>query len=161
MSQDIPSVSTTVALACVELFFNQVTTGGGDPVALHAKETKVIFSLNDTNTFFGWIEMVGTAGKITEEGKSTLWTYFTYKRRVESGHGFLDSALDGACALGWAPPSASLSYLEVLMSEQVWFLWTITNAQSPLLVLRSIFWVTEIKQKRKKQKKSCLQKAVQ
>ena len=67
MSQDIPSVSTTVALACVELFFNQVTTGGGDPVALHAKETKVIFSLNDTNTFFGWIEMVGTAGKITEE----------------------------------------------------------------------------------------------
>ena len=53
MSQDIPSVSTTVALAYVELFYNQVTTGGGDPVALHAKETKVIFSLNDTNTFFG------------------------------------------------------------------------------------------------------------
>ena len=47
--------------------------------------------------------------------------YFTYKRRAESGHGFLDSALDGACAcaLGWAPPSASLSYLVVLVSEQV------------------------------------------
>ena len=67
MSQDIPSVSTTVALACVELFFNQVTAGGGDPVALHAKETKVIFSLNDTNTFFRWVEMVGTGGKLTEE----------------------------------------------------------------------------------------------
>ena len=53
MSQDIPSVSTTVVLTCVELFFNQVITGGGNPVALHAKKTKVIFSLNDTNTFFG------------------------------------------------------------------------------------------------------------
>ena len=37
--------------------------------------------------------------------------YFTYKRRAESGHGFLDSALDGAGALGW--------YLVVLVSEQV------------------------------------------
>ena len=45
--------------------------------------------------------------------------YFTYKRRAESGHGFLDSALDGAGALGWGPPSASLSYLVVLVSEQV------------------------------------------
>ena len=68
--------------------------------------------------------MVGTAGKITEEnqkkkGKSTLRTYFTYKRRAESGHRFLDSALDGACALEWAPPSASLSYLVVSLSEQV------------------------------------------
>ena len=53
MSQEIPSVSTTVALAHVELFFHQVTTGGGEPVALHAKETKVMFSLNDKNTFFG------------------------------------------------------------------------------------------------------------
>ena len=71
MSQEIPSVSTTVALAHVELFFNQVTTGGGEPVALHAKETKVIFSLNDTNTFFGWIEIVGTAEKIRDENKIT------------------------------------------------------------------------------------------
>ena len=71
MSQEIPSVSMTVALAHVELFFNQVTTGGGEPVALHAKETKVMFSLNDTNTFFGWIEIVGTAEKIRDENKIT------------------------------------------------------------------------------------------
>ena len=42
VSHEIPSVSSTVALGCVELFFNQVTTGGGDPVTLQAKETIVI-----------------------------------------------------------------------------------------------------------------------
>lgn len=45
MSHEIPSISSCVALGCVELFFNQVTTGGGDPVTLQAKETMVIFAL--------------------------------------------------------------------------------------------------------------------
>ena len=57
--------------------------------------------------------------KKKKKGKSTFRTYFTYKRRAESRHGFLDSALDGACALEWVPPSSSLSYLVVLLSEQV------------------------------------------
>ena len=77
MSQEISSVSKTVALANVELFFNQVTTGGGEPVALHAKETKEMFSLNDTNTFFGWIEIVGTAEKIRDENKKRRKINFT------------------------------------------------------------------------------------
>ena len=32
MSHEIPSISSSVALDCLELFFKQVTTGGGDPV---------------------------------------------------------------------------------------------------------------------------------
>ena len=53
MNHEIPSISTTVPLGCVELFFNQVTTGGGDPAALQAKETVVIFCFKDTATFCG------------------------------------------------------------------------------------------------------------
>ena len=45
--------------------------------------------------------MVGTAGKIREENRikkenQLFERVLPYKRRVESRHGFLDSALEGA-----------------------------------------------------------------
>ena len=120
-----------------------------------------------SNIFFEWHEHVFRLNRNhrrkkngkKKKGKSTLRTYFTYKRRAESRHGFLDSALDGACALEWAPPSASLSYLVVLLSEQVWFLWTITNSE-PSTNSSFHFLSYWDKTKKKKQEKSCLQKAV-
>ena len=66
MSHEIPSISSTVPLGCVELFFNQVTTGGGDPAALQAKETMVIFCFKDIATFCGESEIVGPGRKMKQ-----------------------------------------------------------------------------------------------